>query len=143
MTTDEIERKRKRHVEWMMIAAVMALVAGIAVVVVAIVNRGDSSGDIPSAGVMSPRVSTSVLPLCAEVFRPGQVIDQAKAEAGCLDSRGGVRMLAAFACEDGRSLWQVDASTGTAAGWGFGGERYVPSPDAASDPAYAAAYEQC
>lgn len=87
--------------------------------------------------------TTPALAKCADVFKPGQVIDQKKAAAGCLDPDGGAQSPGSFRCGDGRHLWQVDAATGAPAGWGFSGSKYRASKDAARDPAYTKAYASC
>jgi hypothetical protein len=95
-------------------------------------NAGASAG--PSAG---PR------PTCAEVFDPGRLIDEKVALAPCQDPDGKLKAVGNFVCVDGRYLFQVDASTGAPAGWGFGGRAYRETTDAATDPDYAAAYRDC
>lgn len=93
-------------------------------------STGDQARDI--------QASAAALPKCAEVFAPGNVIDQAKAEAGCLDPSGNVQVVGSHRCQDGRHLWQVDAVTGAKAGYGFGGEKYI-----AGEKGYSKAYDSC
>lgn len=83
------------------------------------------------------------LPKCAEVFRKGQNIDQARVKDGCLNPDGGEHLPGSGRCGDGRYLWTVAASSGAEEGWGFSGGPYTLTQDAASDPAYARAYEAC
>lgn len=79
---------------------------------------------------------------CADVFRPGQVIDKDKAKA-CLNPDGGIEVVGSFRCADGRYLYQADARTGAPKGWGFSGDVYHAAPDLATDPGYGAAYRAC
>ncbi|MBA3488359.1 MAG: hypothetical protein H0T78_02255 [Longispora sp.] len=76
------------------------------------------------------------------MFKVGQVIDPAKANAGCLDSSNVLNSIGSFDCTDGRRLWQVNPRTGAPDGWGFGGDVYRAG-HAATDPAYATAYSVC
>lgn len=98
-----------------------------------------------SGGSVSPAAAptTPALPKCSELFKVGQKIDPEKAKAGCLDPDGGAQFGLGGRCDNGRTLWQVDASTGAAAGWGWGGDVYHATKEAASDPAYAKAYNAC
>lgn len=112
----------------------------LAVVLLAACSSNEEGTRPPTADGVA---STPALPKCAEVFKLGQKIDQDKAKGGCLDPGGGVQLVGAHRCNDGRYLWQVDASTGAPAGWGFGNDVFVASKDAASDPAYSKAYEKC
>lgn len=99
---------------------------------------GCSGGSVSPAAAPTP----PALPKCSEMFKVGQKIDAEKAKAGCTDPDGGQQFAGSFRCNDGRRLWQVDASTGAAAGWGFGGDTYRATK-AGKDPAYAKAYNAC
>ena len=59
------------------------------------------------------------------------------------DPNGGVQVPGSFTCSDGRELFQVDANTGAASGWGFSNGKYTASKEAATDPKYHAAYKKC
>ncbi|MFV2102805.1 hypothetical protein [Micromonospora sp. LOL_024] len=107
--------------------------------ILALTSCADTSTGVTPTITYSP----PALPACADVFQPGETIDQEQAAAGCVDPDGGQQMVGAHRCDDGRHLWQVDASTGAKAGWGFGGGKYRASKDAANDPAYSKAYEDC
>lgn len=67
----------------------------------------------------------------------GEVITESMVASGCL--RGNrVVMLGVHDCDDGRQLWSEGEL------WGWVGEPLQKSDeDAASDPEYAEAYEQC
>ncbi len=99
----------------------------------------DSQTEPPAAAAPT----APALPACADVFAPGETIDQDQAAAGCLDPDGGTQFPGSLRCNDGRHLWSVDAATGAKVGWGFGGGKYRASKEVASDPAYAKAYETC
>lgn len=106
----------------------------------ALTGCGDG-GDSSSSTAPAPAPATQ--PACSDLLKPGQKIDQAKAEGGCLDPAGDVRVLGAFRCNNGRNLWLADASTGAPAGWGFGDGEFTAAPDAASDPGFRKAYQTC
>jgi len=113
-------------------------------VVIGVLALRPADGQVEAADdARAIRASVAALPKCDEVFAPGKVIDDAKAAGGCLGPDGGMQAVGSFRCGDGRRLWQVDASTGAKAGWGFGGAKFVASADSASDPAYKRAYEDC
>lgn len=103
-------------------------------------DPGDPAGAAPGTAA-SP--SAAAWPPCAEIFAPGRVIEEEQALAPCRDPDGGLKAVGNFRCTDGRRLFQVDANTGAPAGWGFGGTAFQETADAASDPAYAAAYREC
>lgn len=103
---------------------------------------GCSSTPDPAPPAAAP--TTPSLPRCAEVFKPGQVIDKAKASAGCTDPDGGVQAVGNFRCADGTHLWQVDGTTGATAGYGRDGKAYkAVTGDVAADPGYKKAYASC
>ncbi|GIE29973.1 hypothetical protein Ait01nite_030180 [Actinoplanes italicus] len=88
--------------------------------------------------------SAPALPACSEVFIPGKTVDEKKALAGCLSTRGQVVAVGFFECQDGGVLFQVDASTGAPGGYGFGGKPYrVVTGEAAADKGYKKAYNTC
>ncbi|MET8150183.1 hypothetical protein ACIBSW_24180 [Actinoplanes sp. NPDC049668] len=97
--------------------------------------------DLNLAG--APAGKAAAATACAEVFQPGKVVDEGKAQAGCAGPGGQVRYVSAFECTDGRRLYQVDATTGASAGYGFGGKSYVASADSAKDAKYGQAYRSC
>lgn len=122
-----------------MAAVLVAALVFAAAVAVAVALRPDKQDPaITPDQARDIQASAAALPKCAEVFAPGQVIDQAKAQAGCLDPDGGIQVAGAHRCQDGRSLWQVDASTGAKAGYGFGGQKYI-----AGESGYRKAYDSC
>lgn len=82
-------------------------------------------------------------PRCADVFRPGEIIEPDAARDGCLDDDGGVQYPTSVPCGDGRVLWAVEAATGAPAGWGFSGEEYQENGGATIDKKYNKAYEKC
>ena len=105
-----------------------------------------SSDPAPGSGAQAkPPAAPSApqVPDCKTVFVVGQVIDAAKGKAGCTDPNGGVQLPGSFTCSDGRELFQVDANTGAASGWGFSNGKYTASKEAATDPKYHAAYKKC
>lgn len=101
---------------------------------------GGTEATTPAAAAPT---TAPALPKCSDLFKPGQKINQAKASGGCLDPDGGAQMVGSHRCNDGRHLWQVDASTGAPAGWGFGDGKFTAVKDAASDPGYSKAYNAC
>ncbi|MBM2618923.1 hypothetical protein JIG36_25515 [Actinoplanes sp. LDG1-06] len=87
-------------------------------------------------------VKKAELVACAGVFRNGQLI--AKGFDGtCAGAGGGVQLVPALDCKDGRKLYQVASTTGARGGWGYAGARYRAVGDATSDPAYATAVRKC
>lgn len=74
-------------------------------------------------------------------FTPGQPVRVPVDGPQCVDPDGHPVILGAFRCVDGTHLWQVDATTGAVAGWGFDGRPYIAG--SSQDPAYAAAYATC
>lgn len=106
-----------------------------------------STDEAPGSGAQAkaPAAASSApqVPECKTVFVVGQVIDAAKGKAGCADPAGAVQAPGSFTCSDGRELFQVDASTGAASGWGFSGDKFTASKEAATDPKYHAAYAKC
>jgi hypothetical protein len=107
------------------------------------VSPGDGGAAAAPGGDASAASPSAAWPSCDAVFVPGEEIDTDRALAPCRDPAGGLVAVGNFRCSDGRRLFQVDASTGAPAGWGFGGAAYRETADAASDPAYAAAYSEC
>lgn len=116
--------------------------AGVAVaLMLAVAGCGSDETSQPTAGTpLTPAPAK-----CSDVFQVGKKIDQNVANAGCTDPDGGIHGVGAHRCNDGRHLWQVDASTGAPLGWGFGGDVYHASKtkDIAADPAYKKAYDSC
>jgi hypothetical protein len=98
-------------------------------------------GDGSTSPASAP--TTPALLACSDLFKPGQKIEQAEAERGCLDRTGGVQVVGGFRCEDGRDLWVMDSSTGAPAGWGFGNDEFVAVQDTASESGFQKAYETC
>ncbi len=93
--------------------------------------------------VNAPVQTQPPLPACAEVFKPGQPVDKAKASAGCTDPNGGVQFVG-VTCNDGTMMWQVDAKTGAPGGYAQEGKPYTEvNGDPAADPGYKTAYEAC
>lgn len=98
---------------------------------------GDGSNS-PASAPTAP-----ALLACSDLFKPGQKIEQAQAERGCLDRSGGIQVVGGFRCDDGRDLWVMDSSTGAPAGWGFGDDEFVAVQDAASEAGFDKAYKSC
>lgn len=141
MMTNSNRSKRRTLAVPVALAVFVVILGGS--LILAWVVQSRQTDTITPAQARDIQASVAALPKCGEVFKAGQRIDQAKAAAGCLDARGGVQAPGSFQCGDGRTLWQVDASTGARAGWGYGGDAYHESKDAASDPKYKQAYEKC
>lgn len=121
----------------------MFLLSAAALLAVAGCSSADSA---PGSGAQAkPAAASSApqVPACKTVFVVGQVVDAAKGKAGCTDPTGGVQVPGSFTCSDGRELFQVDADTGAASGWGFSGGKFTASKEAATDPKYHAAYAKC
>lgn len=105
----------------------------------------------PPAGTLTVEVNVPSglaqpsAPACAEVFVPGKTVDIKGADFACKDPDGTVNFLTSWRCNDGKHLWQVDASSGPPAGYGFEGEPYqkAASNDVANDPGYGRAYDRC
>lgn len=137
-------RKQRRPVWPAVLAAIALVVVGVTLGVLSLYvdDRSDSETLTPQ-DVRGIQASVAALPRCSEVFVPGEPIDDEAARAGCRDASGDVQIVGSFDCADGRRLWQVDASTGAPAGWGFSGEKYKASDDPANDPEYAKAYASC
>lgn len=95
----------------------------------------------PSASAAAP--GSGALPACSAVFKPGKVIDEELAASGCLDKAGATQIVGSFNCSDGGRLFQVDATSGATAGYGFGGEKFRATADAADDPEYSNALQSC
>lgn len=94
--------------------------------------------------VNQPVESAPVLPACAEVFVPGKPVEGALALAGCTNPAGTVQVIGGHDCQDGGKLWQVDASSGAPAGFGFEGKKYVAvKGEVAADRGYKRAYDAC
>ena len=89
----------------------------------------------------SGTATTSALRQCAAVFVLGQPIRVQLDGPQCANPDGTAVFLGAFRCIDGRHLWQVDATTGAVAGYGFDGGPYRRGTS--TDPGYAAAYTAC
>ncbi len=120
------------------LAAALVLGAGITVVVIALGGGDDQQAPADD------RDTTAALPLCSQAFRPGQKIDQRQAAGGCLDPAGTVQAIGSTQCQDGRHLYQVDASTGARPGWGYGGDVYhAVKGDVAANAGYKKAYDTC
>lgn len=123
----------------------MLVGAGIAIGVIAMEAAKPSAAGqgITTDELRAEASRIAALPKCAEVFRAGLKIDQARVKDGCLDPDGGHHLPGSGRCGDGRYLWTVAASSGAKEGWGFSGGPYTLTQDAASDPAYGRAYETC
>lgn len=118
----------------------LALTALAAVAVAGCTEQAQPNTAPPAAAASSAPAA----PTCASVFAVGKNIDITGADFACLDPDGRTTVLTSFRCNDGGHLWQVDASTGATAGYGFTGKPYTATVgEAASDPAYAAAYATC
>ncbi|MEU4639460.1 hypothetical protein [Micromonospora sp. NPDC023814] len=111
-----------------------------AAILLALTGCGED-GDSSTSPASAP--TTPALLACSDLFKPGQKIEQAEAERGCLDRAGGVQVVGGFRCDDGRDLWVMDSSTGAPAGWGFGDGEFVAVQDATSESGFQKAYQTC
>jgi hypothetical protein len=87
------------------------------------------------------QASLATLPQCSDMFQPGRSIHAPAVGPQCADPDGKWVVVGSFRCADGRHLWQVDASTGAPAGYGFDGRPYQRGTS--SDPGYSVAYATC
>lgn len=107
-------------------------------------GQGEESVDEvlgPAGGTAAP--AQSLPPKCADVFVVGKPITIADVEGTCTDPDGGIVVSGSHRCADGRRLFAISATSGAPEGWGFSGGVYTATRDAAADPAYRRAYEQC
>ena len=80
---------------------------------------------------------------CAEVFKPGAIIDAKKAVTACHDLEGTARTPQYIRCTDGRHLFRIDAEISPNPGWGFTSSKFNVTADLETDPQLAAAMVQC
>ncbi|GGN86349.1 hypothetical protein GCM10010112_67800 [Actinoplanes lobatus] len=104
------------------------------------------SGPAPAQVIVNTPapVATPVLPTCAEVFKPGQVVTSYDEQAGCTNKQGSIQFIGAHDCADGTKLWSVDATTGAPAGYARQGQPFrVVKGDIAASKGYKKAYQAC
>ena len=83
------------------------------------------------------------LPSCSEVFVAGKVIDAEEA-TGCRARNGERASLVAFRCPEGKTLYQIDTSSGAPKGWGVTGEMFhTVKGELWNDRGYMAAQDHC
>jgi hypothetical protein len=137
-------REKANPLAWAALVVALLAFGGVGWLVFQRETDADATITSPEAQAWASAAATmAALPACKDVFVPGKVVDAKKALDGCKGPAGDLRVIGYFDCADGRKLFQVDANTGAAAGWGFGGAKYRTAKEAASDPEYGKAYQSC
>lgn len=131
-----------KRVTILILLSLLVIGGGVAFIVAFLASpppAGQATANTPSNLSLPSNLAQPSVPKCADVFVPGKKIDIQGADFACADPDGTIQGLAAFRCNDGRHLWQVDAAAGPPAGYGFSGEPYM----VANDAAYSQAYDKC
>jgi hypothetical protein len=115
---------------------------------VAIVLGGCSKPEAAKGAVDAPAAEVvaqaDAPPACKDVFQPGQLVDKAKAQAGCSSPSGTPLMMGSVNCKDGTLLWEVDGPSGAPAGYFREGQPYqTVQGEVTADAGYKKAYEAC
>lgn len=151
MTTNEPAPRRR--LPWVGIAAAaggLVLLLAVGWLVGAQLGANDKAQQTSNSGVTLEQVqawasSQAALAKCADLYRDGQIIDDAKARAGCLDPDGTAHYGGWRRCNDGRHLINVDPDSGAPRGYGFGGDVFhaTTKSDLSDDPGFGKAYAAC